>query len=263
MGYWQIRKEEKKLKRKISVVCLLIASYLFIFTEKVEAVGLDDITTTIEKLMGQTSGSSNVINLFVLMTLLTLIPTLLILTTSFTRIIMVLSFVRTSLGTQQTPPNQVLVGIALFLTFFIMTPVYQDVNKEALQPLIKNEITQTEAIQKAEKPIKRFMLKETREKDIELFLKHSKAKKPKNPESLSMVVVTPAFLISELRTAFSIGFLIFLPFLVIDMAVSSILMSMGMFMLSPVMISLPFKLLLFVLVDGWYLVVESLIRGFN
>ncbi|MGO2084107.1 flagellar type III secretion system pore protein FliP [Vagococcus sp.] len=245
------------------MVSLLVLGFVFFTVDPVSAVDVNDVTTTLEKLTGQGSGSSSVINMFVLMTVLTLIPTLLILTTSFTRIIMVLSFVRSSLGTQQTPPNQVLVGIALFLTFFIMRPVYQEVNQQALQPLIRDEITQAQAVKAAEKPIKKFMLKETREKDIELFLKNSGQKRPKNPESLSMVVVTPAFLISELRTAFSIGFLIFLPFLVIDMAVSSILMSMGMFMLSPVMISLPFKLLLFVLVDGWYLVVESLVRGFN
>ncbi|MBO0436769.1 flagellar type III secretion system pore protein FliP [Vagococcus fluvialis] len=201
--------------------------------------------------------------MFVMMTVLTLIPALLILTTSFTRIIMVLSFVRSSLGTQQTPPNQVLIGIALFLTFFIMHPVYNEVNKVAIQPLIKDEISQSKAIEEAEKPIKKFMLKETREKDLALFVKYSNLEKVKNPESLPTYVVVPAFLISELRTAFSIGFLIFIPFLIIDMVVSSILMSMGMFMLSPVMISLPFKLLLFVLVDGWYLVVETLVRGFQ
>jgi flagellar biosynthetic protein FliP len=167
------------------------------------------------------------------------------------------------LGTQQTPPNQVLIGIALFLTFFIMHPVYNEVNKVAIQPLIKDEISQSKAIEEAEKPIKKFMLKETREKDLALFVKYSNLEKVKNPESLPTYVVVPAFLISELRTAFSIGFLIFIPFLIIDMAVSSILMSMGMFMLSPVMISLPFKLLLFVLVDGWYLVVETLVRGFQ
>ncbi|MGX6992451.1 flagellar type III secretion system pore protein FliP [Vagococcus penaei] len=235
---------------------------LFIWVDQVSAVSVNEMTNTLNKLSGN-DGSSDVIKLFVLMTVLTLVPTLLILTTSFTRIIMVLSFVRSSLGTQQTPPNQVLLGIALFLTFFIMRPVYNDVNANAIQPLMKDEITQVQAIKEAEKPIKQFMLKQTREKDLELFVKNSGTKAPKNPESLPLVVVIPAFLISELRTAFSIGFLIFLPFLVIDMAVSSILMSMGMFMLSPVMISLPFKLLLFVLVDGWYLVVESLVRGFQ
>lgn len=249
---------EKQIKKIISLLVL----GLFCLPSKVVAVDVNELTDTVNKLSGNT-GSSDSVKLFVLMTVLTLVPALLVLTTSFTRIIMVLSFVRSSLGTQQTPPNQVLMGIALFLTFFIMQPVYNEVNKTAIQPLIKDEITQAEAIGLAEKPIKKFMLKETREKDLSLFVKHSNQKKVKNPEELPIHVVTPAFLISELRTAFSIGFLIFIPFLIIDMAVSSILMSMGMFMLSPVMISLPFKLLLFVLVDGWYLVVETLVRGFQ
>ncbi|MBO0476963.1 flagellar type III secretion system pore protein FliP [Vagococcus sp. DIV0080] len=225
------------------------------------AADVEELTNTVGKVIGN-SGSTEPVKLFVLMTVLTLIPTILILTTSFTRIIMVLSFVRNALGTQQTPPNQVLIGIALFLTFFIMRPTYTEINNTAIQPLMKDEITQSEAITIAEKPIKEFMLQQTREKDLELFIKNSNHKKVDKPEDLGMHVITPAFLISELRTAFSIGFLIFIPFLIIDMVVSSILMSMGMFMLSPVMISLPFKLLLFVLVDGWYLIVETLVRGF-
>ena len=239
----------------------MIILSLLCFPLRAVAADVDELTDTVGKLVG-TTGSTEPVKLFVLMTVLTLIPTILILTTSFTRIIMVLSFVRNALGTQQTPPNQVLLGIALFLSFFIMQPTYSEVNKTAIQPLMKDEITQSEAITLAEKPIKDFMLKQTREKDLELFIKNSNQKKVDKPEELGMHIVTPAFLISELRTAFSIGFLIFIPFLIIDMAVSSILMSMGMFMLSPVMISLPFKLLLFVLVDGWYLVVETLVRGF-
>lgn len=239
----------------------MIVLSLLCFPLRAVAADVDELTDTVGKLVG-TTGSTEPVKLFVLMTVLTLIPTILILTTSFTRIIMVLSFVRNALGTQQTPPNQVLLGIALFLSFFIMQPTYSEVNKTAIQPLMKDEITQSEAITLAEKPIKDFMLKQTREKDLELFIKNSNQKKVDKPEDLGMHIVTPAFLISELRTAFSIGFLIFIPFLIIDMAVSSILMSMGMFMLSPVMISLPFKLLLFVLVDGWYLVVETLVRGF-
>lgn len=250
------------MKKQINSIFCLIILGLFILPTKVMAVDVNELSDTINKISGNT-GSSDSVKIFVMMTVLTLIPALLILTTSFTRIIMVLSFVRSSLGTQQTPPNQVLIGIALFLTFFIMHPVYNEVNKVAIQPLIKDEISQSKAIEEAEKPIKKFMLEETREKDLALFVKYSNLEKVKNPESLPIYVVVPAFLISELRTAFSIGFLIFIPFLIIDMAVSSILMSMGMFMLSPVMISLPFKLLLFVLVDGWYLVVETLVRGFQ
>ncbi|WP_422938446.1 flagellar type III secretion system pore protein FliP [Vagococcus fluvialis] len=250
------------MKKQIKSIFCLILLGLFVLPTKVIAVDVNELSDTINKISGNT-GSSDSVKMFVMMTVLTLIPALLILTTSFTRIIMVLSFVRSSLGTQQTPPNQVLIGIALFLTFFIMHPVYNEVNKVAIQPLIKDEISQSKAIEEAEKPIKKFMLKETREKDLALFVKYSNLEKVKNPESLPTYVVVPAFLISELRTAFSIGFLIFIPFLIIDMVVSSILMSMGMFMLSPVMISLPFKLLLFVLVDGWYLVVETLVRGFQ
>jgi flagellar biosynthetic protein FliP len=250
------------MKKQIKSIFCLILLGLFVLPTKVIAVDVNELSDTINKISGNT-GSSDSVKMFVMMTVLTLIPALLILTTSFTRIIMVLSFVRSSLGTQQTPPNQVLIGIALFLTFFIMHPVYNEVNKVAIQPLIKDEISQSKAIEEAEKPIKKFMLKETREKDLALFVKYSNLEKVKNPESLPTYVVVPAFLISELRTAFSIGFLIFIPFLIIDMAVSSNLMSMGMFMLSPVMISLPFKLLLFVLVDGWYLVVETLVRGFQ
>lgn len=250
------------MRKKISLSFILSLIGLIGFPFRILAVDVNELTDTVNKLSGNT-GSPDTIKLFVLMTVLTIIPALLVLTTSFTRIIMVLSFVRSSLGTQQTPPNQVLIGIALFLTFFIMQPVYNEVNTVAIQPLIKDEISQAESIERAEIPIKKFMLKETREKDLALFVKHGGLKKVENPESLPIHIVTPAFLISELRTAFSIGFLIFIPFLIIDMAVSSILMSMGMFMLSPVMISLPFKLLLFVLVDGWYLIVETLVRGFQ
>lgn len=248
------------MRKLIKSILSLVAFFLF-FPLNTLAADVDELTDTVGKVIGS-SGSTEPVKLFVLMTILTLIPTILILTTSFTRIIMVLSFTRNALGTQQTPPNQVLIGISLFLTFFIMQPTYQQINQTAIQPLLKDEITQSESISLAEKPIKEFMLKQTREKDLELFIKNSNQKKVNKPEDLPMHIVTPAFLISELRTAFSIGFLIFIPFLIIDMVVSSILMSMGMFMLSPVMISLPFKLLLFVLVDGWYLVVETLVRGF-
>jgi flagellar biosynthetic protein FliP len=173
-----------------------------------------------------------------------------------------LSFVRNSLGTQQTPPNQVLVGIALFLSLFVMRPVYSEVNDLAITPLMDGDIGYEEAFVEAESPIKQFMLEQTRESDLELFVNISGEDFPDTPDELPLTTVIPAFAISELRTAFTMGFLIFIPFLVIDIVVASILMSMGMFMLSPVMISLPFKLLLFVMVDGWYLVVESLISSF-
>lgn len=202
------------------------------------------------------------VQLLIFMTVLTLIPSILIMTTAFTRIIVTLSFLRSGLGSQQTPPNQVLIGLALFLTFFIMQPTIQTIKVESYDPFINDEITQEEALERAEIPIKEFMLKQTREKDLALFLRASDSENVSEPMDLPISVVIPAFAISELRTAFSIGFIIYIPFLVIDMVVASILMSMGMFMLPPVLISLPFKLLLFVLVDGWYLVVESLVESF-
>ena len=206
--------------------------------------------------------TSEAVNLYLLLFLIALIPSFLVLTTSFTRTIIVLSFTRNALGTQQSPPNQVLIGLALFLSVFIMRPVYQEVNEEAIQPMLAGEISREESFEIAEGPIKSFMLEQTRTSDLELFVEISGDEFPDEPDDLSLFTVIPAFAISELRTAFTIGFLIFIPFLVIDIVVASILMSMGMFMLSPVMISLPFKLLLFVMVDGWYLVVESLVGSF-
>lgn len=209
-----------------------------------------------------TGESSEVIDLYLLLLLIALIPSFLVLTTSFTRMIVVLSFTRNALGTQQTPPNQVLIGLALFLSLFVMRPVYEEVNDVALTPMLEGDLSREEAFVEAEKPIKDFMLDQTRTSDIELFVDLSGEDYPETPQDLPLTTIIPAFSISELRTAFTIGFLIFIPFLVIDIVVASILMSMGMFMLSPVMISLPFKLLLFVMVDGWYLVVESLVSSF-
>jgi flagellar biosynthetic protein FliP len=203
------------------------------------------------------------VKLLLLLTVLSLAPSILILMTCFTRIIIVLSFVRTALGTQQMPPNQVLVGLALFLTFFIMTPVFQQVNQEALTPLFKNEINLEQAYDRASVPFKDFMSKYTREKDLELFLQYSNEKRPKNIQDIPLTALVPAFAISELKTAFQMGFMLFIPFLVIDMVVSSVLMSMGMMMLPPIMISLPFKILLFILVDGWHLVIESLLQSYK
>lgn len=220
---------------------------------------LNDVLTGFENYTGE---FSDVVNLFILFTLIALIPTFLILTTSFTRIIVVLSFTRNALGTQQSPPNQVFIGLALFLSFFIMRPVYGVVGEEALIPFLEEEITREEAFEMAEVPIKDFMIQQTRGDDLELFVELSEDGWPEDVQDVALTTLIPAFVISELRTAFTIGFLIFIPFLIIDIVVASILMSMGMFMLSPVMISLPFKLLLFVLVDGWSLVVESLVKGF-
>ncbi|MDL4840075.1 flagellar type III secretion system pore protein FliP [Aquibacillus rhizosphaerae] len=205
---------------------------------------------------------STSVRLLLLLTIFSLAPSIIILMTCFTRIIIVLSFVRTSLATQQMPPNQVLIGIALFLTFFIMAPTLQEINEQALTPLFEEEITLDEAYERASTPIKEFMAKHTRQKDLALFMNYSQMDRPESVEDIPLTTLVPAFAISELKTAFQMGFMIFIPFLVIDMAVASVLMSMGMMMLPPVMISLPFKILLFILVDGWYLITHSLLDGF-
>jgi flagellar biosynthetic protein FliP len=198
-----------------------------------------------------------------LLTILSLAPAILIMMTSFTRIIIILSFLRNALGTQQMPPNQVLIGLALFLTFFIMAPIGNQINNEAIQPYINNEIGPQTALEKAGQPLREFMLKNTREKDLALFVSLSEVKKVENKDDIPMKAVIPAFIISELKTAFQFGFIIYIPFLVIDMVVASTLMSMGMMMLPPIMISLPFKVLLFILVDGWNLIVQSIITSFK
>lgn len=198
-----------------------------------------------------------------LLTILSLAPAILVMTTAFTRIIVVLGFVRNALSTQQTPPNQVLIGLALFLTLFIMVPTWQQVNDQALQPYVNGKITQAQAIDKGMKPVRTFMFKQTREKDLALFVNLAKIKRPKTYNDVPTYVLIPAYTISELKTAFQIGFVIFIPFIVIDMVVASALMSMGMLMLPPMMISLPFKILLFIMVDGWSLVVRSLVMSFH
>jgi len=203
------------------------------------------------------------LQIVILLTILSLAPAILIMMTSFTRIVVVLSFLRQALGTQQAPPNQVLISLALFLTLFIMSPILTKINAEALQPYIADEITQQEALRRSATPIRAFMLRQVREKDLSLFVDITKMGRPKNSDDIPTQVVIPAFMISELRIAFQIGFLVFLPFLIIDIVVGSVLMSMGMMMLPPVMVSLPFKLILFVLADGWYLIVGSLVKSFG
>jgi flagellar biosynthesis protein FliP len=206
---------------------------------------------------------SILIQILILLTVLSLAPAILIMMTSFTRLVVVFSFLRHALGTQQMPPNQILIGLSLFLTFFIMTPVWSTVHEKALVPYQEKKITQGQAVDEALKPVRQFMFKQTREKDLALFVNMAKIAKPKNKEEIPTTVLLPAYMISELKTAFQIGCLLYIPFLIIDMVVSSILLSMGMMMLPPVMISLPFKALLFVLVDGWNLIVGSLVKSFN
>ncbi len=203
------------------------------------------------------------LQILLLLTVVTLAPTLLVLVTSFTRIVIVLSFVRTALGTQQVPPTQVLVGLALLLTFFVMNPVIKDINKNALQPYLGNKISQSVAIDRAAKPLRGFMFRQTREKDIALFYSLSKEPRPAAQDDVPTYLLVPAFVISELKTAFQIGFAIYIPFIVIDMVVASVLLSMGMMMIPPVIISLPFKILIFLLVDGWNLTVAALFASYK
>ncbi len=241
------------------VLCLLLAVG---FVSESEAIPLPNITLGFED-ADDPEKVSSALQILVLLTILTLAPAILIMTTSFARIIIVLSFLRQAMGTQQTPPTQILIGLALFLTMFVMGPVWSEINEGALKPYMEEELGQFEALKLAEIPIKRFMLNHTREKDLSLFVNLSEDKNPQSIEDVSIQTVVPAFIISELKTAFQIGFLIYIPFLILDMVVASILLSMGMMMLPPVLISLPFKLMLFVMVDGWYLTVGSLMRSFS
>jgi flagellar biosynthetic protein FliP len=207
-------------------------------------------------------GLSTPLQIMVLMTILSMVPAILMSVTSFTRVIIVSHFLRQAMGTQTTPPNQVLIGLSLFLTYFIMQPVGERINQDALQPMLNGKITEMQALDQACVPLKQFMLRYTRDKDLALFMNIAKEPRPRTRQDISMRVVIPSFMISELKTAFQIGFILYIPFLVIDMVVASILLSMGMMQLPPVMISAPFKILLFVMVDGWNLVVGSLVKSF-
>lgn len=209
---------------------------------------------------GETVGAIKVLILF---TILSLAPAILIMMTSFTRIVVVLSFLRQALSTQQMPPNQLIIGLSLFLSFFVMAPVFTEINEKSLTPYLEEKIDQAAALKNAEVPMRQFMFTQTRESDLKLFLEMGKIANAKNKADVPTWVLIPAFVVSELKTAFQIGFMLYLPFLIIDMVVASVLMAMGMMMLPPVVISLPFKLLLFVLVDGWELVVGSLVRSFG
>lgn len=247
-----------------SIIIILII--LFVFTGTIYAEpqipsidqALDAISDNADN-----EGYVSAIQLLILFTILSLAPSILIMMTSFTRIIIVLSFLRNAIGTQQTPPNQVLIGIALFLTFFLMAPIATEINQEAIQPYLAGEVGQEEALDIAMTPIREFMFRQTKEKDIALFLRIAKIDNVNDINDIPTRVLVPSFIISELKTAFQIGFILFIPFLVIDMVVASTLMSMGMMMLPPVMISLPFKLLLFIMVDGWNLIIGQLVSSFK
>lgn len=250
------------MKKKVIVSLILV--FIIASLSIVEAAFADPIPNISFQIgdEGSKPGVSS-LSLLLIITVLSVAPAILLMMTSFTRMVIVLGFVRTSLGTQQSPPNQVLIGLALFMTLFVMSPTISEINSTALQPYLNSQITQTQALEKASVPLKKFMFKQTREKDLLLFMNYTKTEKPKSYEDIPITVLVPAFAISELKTAMQMGFMIFIPFLVIDMVVASTLMAMGMMMLPPVMISLPFKILLFILVDGWHLVVQSLLTSFG
>jgi len=252
--------EKKYIIKIVFILILLFATC--IFNAWCEPLPIPKIGLDIEAAESPEDVALSMQILFIL-TILSIAPSLLIMLTSFTRIVIVLSFTRNAIGTQQMPPNQVLIGLALFLTFFIMSPVITEINETAFVPYTNGQISQDEAIDKAAGPIRTFMFKCTREKDLALFLKLGQVNQPLAKNDIPTSTLIPAFIISELKTAFEIGFFLYIPFLMIDMIVASTLMSMGMMMLPPIMISMPFKILLFVMVDGWNLIVKSLIMGFR
>jgi flagellar biosynthetic protein FliP len=258
------------LSRTRVVVPLLVSIGILLMIPAAQAAGggtsdfsLPSISMNLGKGGSNPSELVNVLRIVLLLTVLTLAPAIIVMMTSFTRVVIVLSFLRQSLGAQQMPPNQVVVGLSLFLSLFIMAPTWTRIQTEALEPYMAEKIDQKSAFSRAEAPLREFMFAQTREKDLELFINMSKMDRPQSREDVPTHVLIPSFIVSELNTAFQMGFMLYLPFLVIDMVVSSILMAMGMMMLPPMTISLPFKLLLFVMVDGWGLVVGSIVKSFG
>ncbi|WP_018132548.1 flagellar type III secretion system pore protein FliP [Effusibacillus pohliae] len=250
------------MTKKILVLLAIVVWLAHTGTVHAEGIGIPGIDVNVTTSNNPQNVATSV-QILLLLTVLSLAPAILILMTCFTRIVVVLSFVRNALSIQQMPPNQVLIGLALFMTLFVMTPTLSEVNEKALQPYLAGQLSQAQAMEQAAIPFKHFMAKHTREKDLMLFLEYRKSPIPKTVEEIPLSTLVPAYAISELKTAFQIGFMIFIPFLIIDLVVSTTLMSMGMMMLPPVMISLPFKILLFVMVDGWYLIVKSLLQGYQ
>ncbi len=237
----------------LGLICTIIPSHAAMSFPNIN-IGLQQANTP--------QDFTNGLQILIWLTILTLAPSILIMTTSFIRLVVVLSLTRQALGAGTLPPNQVLTSLALILTFFIMAPTFNEINEKALQPYMKNQITQQVALDRGIEPIRKFMFKQTHEKELALFVRMAKIEKPKTKEDLPTYVLLPAFIMSELKTAFTIGFVVYLPFLVIDIVVSSVLVSMGMMFLPPSMIALPFKLIMFVMVDGWYLIVKSLVESF-
>ena len=247
---------------RIGLFALLSGILLLGLSPNADAQGLPRISVEVGESTSPQDAAVTLEIIF-LLTILTLAPALLIMLTSFTRIVVVLSFLRMAIGTQQIPPNQLIIGLSLFLTLFVMGPTWEKVYDEAIVPYLDEQIDHKAALDRGMDPIRKFMLRNTREKDLALFVKLSRTPRPGSPDELSNRVLIPSFVISELKTAFQISFILFIPFIIIDMVVSSTLLSMGMMMLPPVTVSLPFKILLFVLVDGWHLIVESVVMSFK
>lgn len=248
--------------RKTFLFFIIIIAIIFSIYGHSAAQGIPKISIELDE-SDQPEDLSVALQILIILTVLSLAPAIIILLTSFIRIIIVFSFLRQAVGTHQMPPNQLLIGLALILTAFIMAPAIEQINQKAVQPYLAGEINQTQAYEAGINPLRDFMLRQTREKDLALFVSMANIPQPESPEDLPTHIIIPGFVISEMRVAFQIGFLLYIPFLVIDMVVASVLMSMGMLMLPPIMVSLPFKILLFVLVDGWYLIVKSVVMGFH
>jgi len=250
------------MTKRIIILLILVAVFAGAAAAQQKALPIPKLSFEIGK-AAKPEDVSVTLQILFLMTILSLAPAILILTTAFTRIIVVFHFLKQAMGTPQMPPSQILVGLALFLTFFVMAPVWSKVNEVAIQPYLNNKIQMQEAYDKGIEPLRDFMFRQTREEDLALFMNMAKVSKPQTRSEVPTYTLIPAFAISELRVGFQIGFILFIPFLIIDLVVSSVLMSMGMMMLPPVMISLPFKILLFILVDGWHLIVGSVISSFK
>ena len=263
-GRFKVSHAGRDLWPRLFFISLLVGSFLSTWASGVHAQSTPDPLLSLQLSGSEGSEPWSIgIRILVLLTVLSLAPALLTLLTSFTRLIIVLGLLRQAMGTMHAPPNQVVVGLALFMTMFIMMPVWEEIRVQAINPYLEEQVEQEEAIQRAMTPVREFMMRQVREKDLMLFVEIAGDTQIKSPEDVPLHVLIPAFVTSELRTAFQIGFLIYVPFLVIDMIVASILMSMGMMLLPPVMISLPFKLVLFVLADGWFLIVGSLMKSFH
>lgn len=257
---------DKRLKsRFIYMLIIFLLSFVILF-KSADALAAPLTIPSIDINLGGAGDSEGIavtLKIVLLLTILSLAPSIIIMLTSFARIVVVLGFLRQAMGTHQMPPNPVIIGLSLFLTFFIMSPVWHQIHTQAIEPYMENRISQSDAWEAAIKPIRKFMIKQTKEKDLALFINISKKEKPKNITEVSTLTLIPAFIVSELKTAFQIGFMIYIPFLILDMIIASVLLSMGMMMLPPIMISLPFKLMLFVLVDGWDLIIGSLVKSFG